>query len=156
RGILMQATDFVSDAKKGPLAIKIGEEIFSESRFGRNSWITFLPDIFGDRHDLLIGTRAGGLEYLKLVNQESPVQKENLKARIYPNPAMDGLVKIISNRDISLNIIHLSGKVVYEHLNIQGNIENTIHLFGLNPGLYILEITDSHHNSIYKKLMVNP
>ncbi|MEX2511702.1 MAG: T9SS type A sorting domain-containing protein [Cyclobacteriaceae bacterium] len=155
RGVLMNAIDFMSDGEKHPVAMKIGEDIFSESRFGRNSWITFIPGIFEDSPGLLIGTRAGGVEYLKSVNQETPGQVDNLKVLIYPNPAEDE-VKIISNRDVNLTIVDLSGKIVHEHLNIPGGSEKSISLFGLNPGLYILEITDHQQNRIYKKLLVNP
>jgi len=154
RGRLVHATDFLSTEEMLPVAIKAGDTLFPETRFGRNSWISFVPDIFGERTDLLIGTRAGGIEYLKQVSGAPSGENDTLQANVYPNPADEGRVKVVVNRNSSLRMFHTSGKVVMDNRPLGGNIENEILLSGIAPGLYILEIKGEQQTRTFKKLII--
>lgn len=153
RGVLFKFTDFLENENRTTIQISYNGEIFSQSRLGRNSWLTFLPDVFEEKLDLMVGTRAGGLQYLQQLSSDDAPSSEPLQIRLYPNPAGD-FTKVLVNRDASVSLIHSSGQVVMENIQIKGRTETDIRLWGLAPGLYIMHCIDDQQHKAHKKLII--
>ena len=64
-------------------------------RLGRNTWITVVRQDFSDQVDLILGTRGGGIIYLKSTQAGSPNEGEFL-VKLFPNPS-SGIFKVITN-----------------------------------------------------------
>jgi hypothetical protein len=120
---------------------------------GRNTWLTFVPDIFGERLDVLMGTRAGGLQYLEHLPSNGSSPDEPLQIRVYPNPAQVS-TKVVANRDVSMDLIHSSGQSIWENIPLRGGSETEIRLWGLSPRLYVLRCVDENQHTAYKKLVI--
>jgi hypothetical protein len=153
RGILFRFTDFLDHQTRTTIQISHNGETFSQSRLGRNTWLTFVPDIFGERLDVLMGTRAGGLQYLEHLPSNGSSPDEPLQIRVYPNPAQVS-TKVVANRDVSMDLIHSSGQLIWENIPLRGGSETEIRLWGLAPGLYVLRCVDENQHTAYKKLIV--
>jgi hypothetical protein len=136
RGGLFYIADFMNSADREEVLVRIGEE-FRPTRLGRNTWINAIPNAFDSNYDLLLGTTAGGLIYLKASeNIDSPIGEEFL-VRVYPNPT-DGPIRIIANQSATLSLINSLGQVLREGIEIQANREIELQAAFLAPGVYVL------------------
>lgn len=79
------------------------------------------------------------------------VEQENLSALLYPNPTSGNLTITFSgNEKRSLRVIDQKGKIVLEQEVLSADV---INLATLNAGQYLVELTDSHKNSITRKVI---
>lgn len=155
RGVLRSVTDFMDNPTTEIAQVLIGENQWVETRLGRNTWMTVVPDPFGNGHDLILGTRGGGLLYFRGVAQSGNGSDETLQVKLYPNPAQNG-VWVLASKAATMDIIDLSGKVVQQGIALSANRETEIGLFGMAPGVYILRITGQNRETIHRKLIVRP
>ncbi|HSI77595.1 MAG TPA: T9SS type A sorting domain-containing protein [Lunatimonas sp.] len=155
RGVLRTVTDFMDSPNTEIAQVLVGENQWVETRLGRNTWMTAVPDPFGNRHDLILGTRAGGLLYLSGVAQSGNGSDETLQVRLYPNPAQNG-AWVLASKAATMDIIDLSGKVVQQRIALSANRETEIGLYGMAPGVYILRITGEDRQTAHRKLIVRP
>jgi hypothetical protein len=135
--------------------VMVGENKWMETRLGRNTWITTVPDPFGNKHDLILGTRAGGLLYLSGLEQLGNGSTEGIQVRLYPNPAQQRTL-VLTSKAATMDIIDLSGKVVHQGIVISPNRETEVGLYGMAPGVYILRFTGEGRKVVHKKLIVRP
>jgi hypothetical protein len=70
----------------------------------------------------------------------------------YPNPAADNLLTIINSLGKNIQILDINGSVMIKH-SIDSN-EYLIDVSSLNPGVYIIRITDDNIPYTSKKLIV--
>ncbi|MEE4257532.1 MAG: choice-of-anchor J domain-containing protein [Bacteroidales bacterium] len=75
------------------------------------------------------------------------------EVRFYPNPARNTLMVNAENgQAVELSIYSLHGKLVMENVTVSGS--QRIDLSGITKGLYILQFTDIHGNTLSEKLVV--
>lgn len=155
RGVLSSVGDFMGNPRAETVRVMIDENLWMETRLGRNTWMSVIPDPFGDGHDLIAGNRAGGLIYFTGIGDSGGSSGESLQIRLYPNPAQNR-IWVLSSKPTDLDIIHLSGQVVQENISISANRESEISLNGLAAGVYILKFTAKDRTVAHKKLIVHP
>jgi hypothetical protein len=151
RGILTFIENFIQQSQREEVQIQIGGENYP-TRFGRNTWITLLPDVLGGNPDLILGTRAGGLIYLKASESAIP-PSEGIQLIIYPNPTL-GPVKVISNQSGTGRIVNALGQVILSDISLEAGQELEIQSDFYTPGLYIFQLQTNNRNSISRKFWV--
>lgn len=129
-------------------------DIYYSQPFDGNNWTTFGQDINGE---LYIAGGVSGMIY-KIVPVTLKTDKHHLKKeiKIYPNPTTD-LVNIALKNSLSISdisIFNLQGKLIeaYSDLN-----DNTIRISTkqYQKGIYLIKISTTEKNNIYKKLVVH-
>ncbi|TDK46684.1 FG-GAP-like repeat-containing protein [Algoriphagus formosus] len=151
RGILTYIDNFMQQSQREEVQIQIGGENYP-TRFGRNTWITLLPDVLGGNPDLILGTRAGGLIYLKASESAIP-PSEGIQLIIYPNPTL-GPVKVISNQSGTGRIVNALGQVILSDISLEAGQELEIQSDFYTPGLYIFQFESSNRRQLSKKFWV--
>ncbi|WP_158859121.1 T9SS type A sorting domain-containing protein [Lunatibacter salilacus] len=155
RGVLRSVTDFMKNPSTEIAQVSVGENQWMETRLGRNTWMTAVSNPFGISHDLILGTRAGGLLYFSGIAQSGNGGDETLQVKLYPNPAQNG-TWILASKAAAMDIIDLSGKVVQQGIALSANRETEIGLYGMAPGVYILRLTGESREIVHRKLIVRP
>ena len=156
QGILYALEDFMKETERVQVSINMGETPFEASRFGRNTSITFVPNLLGEGFDLILGNRAGGLEYLSQLDDGGTEPGATTEIVLFPNPTHGQEFKIVINRAAKLNIYSTSGALIMEDIDLVKNQENLINGHNLPSGLYMLEILNDANERHYKKLIVSP
>ncbi len=134
-GILRKIKDFMNSPSREDVLVKIGERNLP-TKLGRNTWITLLDAPLGGSPDLILGTRGGGLIYLRSQGSE-PIPDGEYQFKLYPNPTESPL-KIITNASASVKMINAMGQVLLTDLSIPANTEVELQVDFLSPGLYIV------------------
>lgn len=149
RGKLMWIENFMESDLRKDVLIQIEERDFL-TRFGRNTWLETVNPNFDEPADLILGTRGGGVIYLKSVFEEIPGEGE-IQVKIYPNPS-SGPIQVVSSHSSTVRLINAMGQVIKENIEIPANREIEIQAGFLTPGLYILQFTIDGKPSISRKL----
>jgi hypothetical protein len=158
RGVLFEVRGFMgSEPRREDVKILLQEGTEPVStRLGRNSWITPIPDAFGERVDLIVGTRAGGLTYFRdLGLSHVDPGEERLRVKVYPNPTSNALT-VISNADATGTLVGVNGQIIMEGLQIQKGVEQRLNLLGLSPGVYVLRLFSEQRGSTSQKILLHP
>jgi hypothetical protein len=137
RGILIKVADFMNTNLRKELIIVIENQNFP-TRLGRNTWIALVNPLFNEAPDLILGTKAGGMIYLKATDSPNSGSDE-YQLKVYPNPS-DGPIKIISNLPAVGRLINGMGQILLEDIAIPANSTVEIQAGFLTPGLYILNL----------------
>lgn len=151
RGIIQLIKDFMKNSEREEVKIRIGNLDFP-SRLGRNTWITLIPNLFGENPDLILGTRGGGLIYLSALDSSSP-PSESIQVLVYPNPS-NGPLKVISNQNGTGRLVSAMGQVLLSDVRINAGQELEIQAGFLTPGLYIFQLETSKRRMISKKIWI--
>jgi hypothetical protein len=151
RGKLVWIENFMKSETRTEVRIQIKDEDYP-TRFGRNTWLETVNPIFNEPADLILGTRGGGLIYLKSVPERNPSEGD-IQVKIYPNPSL-GPIKIVSSHPSTLRLINATGQVMKENIEIPANRETEIQADFLAPGLYILQFTTEGKPNISRKLWI--
>jgi len=69
-----------------------------------------------------------------------------------PNPTK-GLVKIISQDEVQVQVFDLSGRNVFAQSKVSAN--STLNLSGLGKGIFLVHMTQKDGTKIVKKLIIN-
>lgn len=149
RGKLMWIENFMESDLRKDVFIQTDQRDFP-TRFGRNTWLETVNPNFDEPVDLILGTRGGGVIYLKSVFEETPSEGE-IQVKIYPNPS-DGPIKVVSNHSSTVRLINAMGQVMKENIEIPANREIEIQAGFFAPGLYILQFEIDGKPSISRKL----
>ncbi len=136
-GKLAVIKDFMNSDSRSPILMEIGNQNL-ESRLGRNTWIALANPLFEESPDLILGTKAGGMIYLKSVDDSNSGLDEFL-VKIYPNPS-EGPFLIISNLPATGRLLNAMGQILLEEISIPANTTVEIQTQFLTPGLYILNL----------------
>ncbi|NVJ86919.1 MAG: T9SS type A sorting domain-containing protein [Algoriphagus sp.] len=151
RGIILYIEDFMENSQRKEVKIRI-ENLDFPTRLGRNTWITFVPNLLGDNPDLILGTRGGGLIYLSAFASSSP-PSESIQVLLYPNPS-DGPIKVISNQNGTGRLISIMGQVLLSDITINAGQELEIQAGFLTPGVYIFQLETSNRSLVSKKIWI--
>ncbi|UCS95246.1 T9SS type A sorting domain-containing protein [Echinicola marina] len=134
--------------------LKIPDGSIQETRFSRNTWISTIPQTFGNKVDLLLGNRAGGLRLLKDISTNTnPPEEGQLLLKIYPNPTI-GPVELIASQAGEARLISSMGQILMESFNLKANTLQTIDLSSFPSGLYLLDFISNKGKRMTKKLIV--
>ena len=145
----------VVDGQQGIHRLERGRYYFNTSQAtAQNMSVTFnweLHEIAGVGHDPQLMANDA-LQYFlpSFLSVDSVKYKPSIK--LYPNPTNLGLVTIESskNEQISIRVFDMLGKQVKKEI-LKSNLLNVL---DLNPGLYIIQITQNGFFTT-KKLMIN-
>ncbi|MFN3800804.1 MAG: T9SS type A sorting domain-containing protein [Belliella pelovolcani] len=154
RGQLFWIDDFMNNTDREEVLVRIGEEL-RPARLGRNTWISRVADAFGSSYDLLLGTTAGGLLYLKSISEVSNPEGEGFLVKVYPNPTT-GPVSILANQAAEVRLVNSLGQILVEQLMLEANRDIFLQPGNLAPGLYILNFSLGNGQSHSRKLIVRP
>lgn len=153
RGILVFIADFMNQTERETVQVKLSENQTSQTRFGRNTWISSLPLPFSEERDLLLGNTAGGLEYLKYQGEGNLPGGEEFLAKIYPNPNR-GFFKVLLSQSGKGRLVNSLGQIIADDIVVPANVEFEIQLPTAAPGLYILQFNNHKGISLSKKVIV--
>jgi len=137
RGILVKVEDFMNSDLRQEVLVTVGTQNFP-TRLGRNTWIAVVNPLFSEAPDLILGTKAGGMIYLKSTG-DSNSGSDELQLKVYPNPS-EGPIKIISNLAAKGRLVNAMGQLLLEDIEIPANATVEIQAGFLPPGLYILNL----------------
>ncbi|WP_113923431.1 T9SS type A sorting domain-containing protein [Cognataquiflexum aquatile] len=153
RGILFYISDFMNQSERETVQVMLPENQTSQTKFGRNTWITSMAKPFSEERDLLLGNTAGGLEYLEFRGEGTLPGDGEFLAKIYPNPN-NGFFKVLVSQSGTGRIVNSLGQIMAEDISIPANVELEIQLPSAAPGLYIFQFTNSEGLSISRKIVV--
>jgi hypothetical protein len=116
------------------------EDQFSSCKMG-SMIFPAAADLNGDNlPELIVGTNAGGLHYLKNISPLGDYIPDSITALAYPNPVKKYLY-IKSSFDGEAACFNTLGQVVTSFLPVSANKEIPMDLSHLANGLYILRVT---------------
>ncbi len=150
-GRIFLIEDFMNSESRTEVLVKIGDQNLP-LRLGRNTWISVVNPTFGQQVDLILGSRGGGIVYLKSASSEPP-DGAGFQIKIYPNPT-SGPFSVISNAVAKGRLISSLGQVILEDLEIPANRVTEIQAQVLNPGLYFLQLATADQRVVVKKVLV--
>jgi hypothetical protein len=150
-GRLFLIQDFMNAEAREEVLVRIGDQNLP-FRLGRNTWITFVNPALGNQVDLIVGTRGGGILYLK---SESPdgTGGDDPQVKIYPNPS-SGPFSIISNFPAKARLISSLGQIILENIEIPANQIVDVRGSALNPGIYILQLESENRKALTRKVII--
>jgi hypothetical protein len=137
RGILVKVEDFMNSDLREEVLVSVGIQNFP-TRLGRNTWIAVVNPLFSEAPDLILGTKAGGMIYLKS-SGDSNSGSDEFQLKVYPNPS-EGPIKIISNLSAKGRLVNAMGQLLLADIEIPANATVEIQTQFLTPGLYILNL----------------
>ncbi len=150
-GRIFLIQDFMNSEVREEVLVKTGDQNLP-FRLGRNTWITVVRQDFSDQVDLILGTRGGGIIYLKSAQAAPPNEGEFL-VKLFPNPTTDTF-KILTNTASTGRLINSLGQILLEEIQIPANREVEIQAQGLNPGIYFLQLETEDRKVVVKKVLV--
>ena len=150
-GRIFLVKDMMNSDVREEVLVKIGEQnlLF---RLGRNTWISVVNPGFDENVDLILGSRGGGITYLKSAKSEFPIDGE-LLVKLYPNPTI-GPFMVISNTDSKARLITSLGQILLDEIQIPSNREIEIQAQALQPGVYFLQLETEDRKVVVKKVLV--
>jgi hypothetical protein len=151
RGRIFLVKDMMNSEVREEVLVKIGDQNLP-FRLGRNTWLSVVNPGFDENVDLILGSRGGGITYLKSVKSDSPSDGE-LLVKVYPNPT-DGPFKVISNTAAKARLITSLGQILLDEITIPANREIEIQAQLLQPGLYFLQLETEDRKVVVKKVLV--
>jgi hypothetical protein len=151
RGRLMVITDFLSNNNLQDEILLVRNTPVN-TKFGRHSWISSIPNIFEGKVDLLMGTAAGGLIYLSQETFGTPGEERDWQVKLYPNPTVDFLT-IISSEAATGQLISPLGQVLLYDIPLPAGEATQISLLPYARGMYYLQISDSQGKVKGKKVI---
>lgn len=116
-----------------------------------------VADLDGDQlPDLLLGSAAGGLRYLKNTSQKmvvTGVTEEPVQPWVFPNPT-NRYVTIRAAYNGHLELVSLTGQVMRSGQDVRANIETTVDLGTLPGGTYVVRLTAPNQTSLTQKVVI--
>jgi hypothetical protein len=150
-GRIFLTRDFMNSDVREEVSVKIGDQNLP-FRLGRNTWIATVNPALGSQVDLILGSRGGGILYLKSDSSDQPASDEP-QLKIFPNPS-SGPFSIISNFPAKGRLISTLGQIILENIEIPANQVVEIQAQTLNPGIYILHLETEGRQVLSKKVII--
>ena len=137
RGLLIKVEDFMNSTLREEVLVTVGIQNFP-TRLGRTTWIALVNPLFSESPDLVLGTKAGGMIYLKSTG-DSNSGLDEFQLKVYPNPS-SGPINILSNLAATGRLVNAMGQLILGNIEIPANATVVIQSQFLTPGLYILNL----------------
>lgn len=153
RGVLVFIENFMEQNQRQTVQLVLGSSGSSQSRLGRNTWISSVSMPFESGRDLILGNTSGGLEYLKRIEGSLPPAAEDFQVRVYPNPT-SGDFRVLSSKNTSMRLVNMLGQVVLEEIELPANRVQDFTGIGLSPGVYVLQFISESQQKQSRKLLV--
>lgn len=150
-GRIFLVKDMMNSEVRDQVLVKMEDQNYP-FRLGRNTWISVVNPGFDENVDLILGSRGGGITYLKSVKSENPTDGE-LLVKVYPNPT-SGSFKVVSNTVAKARLITSLGQILLDEITIPANREIEIQTQALKPGVYFLQLETDDRKVLVKKLLV--
>jgi len=117
-----------------------------------------IADLDGDQlPDLMVGTVAGGLRFVKNASEKVIITAtepdESISPWAYPNPT-DRFVTIRPPYDGQAEIVNLTGQVVQAGLWVRAHNETTLDLSSLDNGTYLIRLLSSDKPARVQKVVL--
>jgi hypothetical protein len=151
-GRIFLVNDFMNQEQKQEVLVKIGAQN-QPFRQGRNTWISIVNPGFDEEVDLILGSRGGGITYLRSAKTEEG-NKTDFQVKVYPNPS-EGPVKLISNLPSTAHLVNSAGKYIRKDMQIPANREIELPTENLASGLYILQFRSETKQSLSRKIWIH-
>jgi hypothetical protein len=151
-GRIFLVNDFMNQEQKQEVLVKIGAQN-QPFRQGRNTWISIVNPGFDEEVDLILGSRGGGITYLRSAKTEEG-NKTDFQVKVYPNPS-EGPVKLISNQPSTAHLVNSAGKYIRKDMQIPANREIELPTENLASGLYILQFRSETKQSLSRKIWIH-
>ena len=151
-GRIFLVNDFMNQEQKQEVLVKIGAQN-QPFRQGRNTWISIINPGFDEEVDLILGSRGGGITYLRSAKTEEG-NKTDFQVKVYPNPS-EGPVKLISNQPSTAHLVNSAGKYIRKDMQIPANREIELPTENLTSGLYILQFRSETKQSLSRKIWIH-
>ena len=136
----------------------IFNEFRNKTEFVRlnNGLVPALGDLDGDQlPDLLMGTRTGGVVYLKNTSPFIPPMPDSENDFVvYPNPA-GNFVYVRTSSLGSLQLFSVTGQLLKESAINSLSVENSLQVSDLAVGLYFVRFTALNGSKATRKVIVN-
>lgn len=143
--------DFMNSETREEVLVRIGDQNMP-LRLGRNTWITTVNPALGSQVDLILGSRGGGILYLKSASSDQP-DTDEFQGKIYPNPT-SGPFKVISNFPATGRLISTLGQIILQDIRIPAHKAVEIQAQTLSPGVYILQLESENREVLTKKVII--
>lgn len=150
-GRIFLVKDMMNSEVRDQVLVKMEDQNYP-FRQGRNTWMSVVNPGFDENVDLILGSRGGGITYLKSVKSENPTDGE-LLVKVYPNPT-SGSFKVVSNTVAKARLITSLGQILLDEITIPANREIEIQTQALKPGVYFLQLETDDRKVLVKKLLV--
>nr|WP_287936117.1 T9SS type A sorting domain-containing protein [Algoriphagus sp.] len=150
-GRIFLVKDMMNSEVRDQVLVKMEDQNYP-FRQGRNTWISVVNPGFDENVDLILGSRGGGITYLKSVKSENPTDGE-LLVKVYPNPT-SGSFKVVSNTVAKARLITSLGQILLDEITIPANREIEIQTQALKPGVYFLQLETDDRKVLVKKVLV--
>ncbi|GAB3314885.1 hypothetical protein GCM10027299_03600 [Larkinella ripae] len=115
-------------------------------------------DLDGDGlADVLAGTSAGGVRYLRNTSEKVLVtgtEEKTKKPWVYPSPT-DRFLRVKSPNNGVVQVVNLHGQSVTSPLSVQAHTEATIDLGGLSVGVYLVRLLRDGQPVRYQKVLLS-
>ena len=119
--------------------------------------IATAADLDGDGlPDLMLGSQAGGLRYLKNTSPKiviTDVPQEPTGPWAFPNPT-DRYLTIRAPRDGQFDVVSLAGRTVLSAQVVRANVETVIDLSSLPYGTYLVRLQTDNRPAWVQKIIV--
>ncbi|WP_026966454.1 FG-GAP-like repeat-containing protein [Algoriphagus terrigena] len=150
-GRIFLIQDFMNSETREEVLVKIGDQNLT-LQLGRNTWITTVNPALGSQVDLILGSRGGGILYLKSASSDQP-DADGFQTKIYPNPT-SGPFSVVSNFPATGRLISTLGQIILEEIEIPANQVVEIQAQTLSPGVYILQLESENREVLTKKILI--
>ena len=119
--------------------------------------VAALADLDGDQlPDLMLGSRGGGLRYLKNTSQKiviTAIEPEPTGPWAFPNPT-DRYLTIRAPHNGQVELISLSGQTVLPAQSVRSGLETQVDVGQFPDGTYLLRLTATDHPTLVQKVVV--
>ena len=153
RGIIQFIPDFMNQSERQAVEIRLPNGQQVNTRLGRNTWISSMGKTFGGERDLVLGTTAGGLEWLRMIAGGGNAV-EGLQVKVFPNPN-EGLVTIVSSEVAEFTLYNSLGQLIRTNASILANSPLLVDLQHLASGIYFLRVRASSGSWVTRKLIIS-
>jgi hypothetical protein len=150
-GRIFRIKDFMNSTVREEVFVKIGDQN-SPLRQGRNTWISVVNPAFDGQVDLILGSRGGGITYLKAAENGQSNEGEFL-VKVFPNPTT-GPFNIISNSAAKARLISPLGQIILDEISISANRVIEFQTQVLQPGVYFLQLETEDRKVVVRKVLV--
>ena len=116
--------------------------------------IAAVADLDGDQlPDLLLGSRGGGLRYLKNTSRKIHANLFEIPWA-FPNPTENNLT-VLSAYDGKLDLVNLKGQLLLPSVEIKAQIRSDLDLKNVSAGMYLLRLFTTDNRQLVQKIIVN-